>query len=203
MARQQHSGNTQGTGPARARRTVLTAVFVICLVVVVCCSVYIGKELYGYHKADAEFGEIAQEYAGQPEQMQAVYADSAAWVKVDDTRIDYPVMYTPEDPEYYLHRNVEGKRSKAGTPFYGEGSLPEEGNSNIIYGHHMRDGSMFASLLNFDKKAFGTSHKVELTTVEGTKKYTTLGAFYMDLPEGGSPYEYWNNVGKLSKKRSV
>ena len=45
---------------------------------------------------------------------------------MDDTRIDYPVMYTPQDPEYYLHRNFEKKDSRAGTPFLGAGSNPDD-----------------------------------------------------------------------------
>lgn len=49
-------------------------------------------------------------------------------------------MYTPDDPEYYLHRNFEGEYSSAGTPFLGKGCLLD-GNSSIIYGHNMNDGA--------------------------------------------------------------
>ena len=49
--------------------------------------------------------------------------DFAGWIVIDDTAINYPIMQTPKELEYYLHRDFKGKASYAGTPFVGRGNL--------------------------------------------------------------------------------
>ena len=76
------------------------------------------------------------------------------WIQIEGTKIDYPVMQTPEDPNYYLKRNFKGEASEHGTIYIREECDINKPSDNItIYGHNMLDGSMFACLLNYEHKS--------------------------------------------------
>ena len=97
-------------------------------------------------------------------------SDLAAWLTIGGTAVDYPVLYTPEDPEHYLHRAFDGSRALSGSLFIGAGCRPDGANV-IIYGHNMRDGSMFGSLTRYASRDYAEAHPEIL--------YDRL------LPEGG------------------
>lgn len=83
------------------------------------------------------------------------------WVSIDGTGIDYPVMWTSDDPEYYLHRNFEREKSYGGTPFAAGSGFDLGGEGCVfLYGHNMRNGSMFADLLKYREKSYWENHPV-------------------------------------------
>ena len=95
-----------------------------------------------------------------------------------DTQIDYPVMCTPTDEEYYLRRDFQKNYSYYGTPFF-ETECAEDGGVKIIYGHHINGKKMFGELLYYENKQFMLSHSdVHLYDEQGDKKYTVFAAFY-------------------------
>lgn len=71
--------------------------------------------------------------------------DFFGWLQIEGTAVDYPVMHTPEDPEYYLRKNFDGDYSVSGVPFITSECYEGCGNY-IIYGHNMKNGSMFNSM---------------------------------------------------------
>jgi len=81
--------------------------------------------------------------------LSASYDDCVAWIQIPAVEISYPVMQA-EDNDYYLHRSPDGSYIYAGSIFmdYQNDSYLEDFNT-IIYGHNMRDGSMFAKLKQF------------------------------------------------------
>lgn len=86
--------------------------------------------------------------------------DMAAWIVVPGTVIDYPVMWTPEDEEYYLKRDFNKKNSTAGCLLLDTDSCMDPLTDNlIIHGHNMKDGSMFGSLLKYEKEDYYEEHK--------------------------------------------
>lgn len=86
--------------------------------------------------------------------------DFAGWISIEETRIDYPVMQKKEEPEYYLHRNFYGEDSYAGVPFVGWGDLKDGGGAIFLYGHNMRNGTMFADLLKYRKEGYLKDHPI-------------------------------------------
>lgn len=81
-----------------------------------------------------------------------------AWVAIEDTVINYPVVQTPANPEYYLHRDFDGSYNVRGCIF-ADGNCDVENSDNvIIYGHHMNDGSMFASLISYASRSYWEEH---------------------------------------------
>lgn len=104
--------------------------------------------------------------------------DLAGWLTVPGTRIDYPVMYSPDEPERYLHANFKVSYSFAGLPFLDAACDPESGN-RIIYAHNMLDGSMFRTLLKYQQKDFWQRNPViSFSTLYEEQEYEVVAAFY-------------------------
>lgn len=90
------------------------------------------------------------------------------WIYVSDTKINYPIMHT-SDNEYYLTHMVDRSENPAGAIFLDTRNEADYSDiHSIVYGHHMKDGSMFAGLKGYKKQDFFDSHKDGyLITTEG------------------------------------
>lgn len=112
-------------------------------------------------------------------QLHAENADLAGWIHIPNTNINYPVMHTPQDGEYYLRRNFAKESSTAGTPFLDANcSVSPRSDNLIVYGHHMTDGSMFADLLQYADKAFFDAHPlIEFDTLTRLENYAVVAVF--------------------------
>lgn len=125
--------------------------------------------------------ETEQAEAEMLPQYAALYArnpDLFGWLRIEGTAIDYPVMYSPGDPERYLHANFAGDYSFSGVPFV-DGSCTADSDNLIIYGHNMLDGSMFRSLLDYQYKAFWQEHPtIAFDTLYEQGEYEVLASFY-------------------------
>lgn len=99
-------------------------------------------------------------------------ADCIGWLSVDGTNISYPVMHTPSDPQKYLRRNFYGKYSQSGVPFL-DGRCDLQSSNLIIYGHNMKNGTMFSDLKKFLNTDFLNAHRtVKFETADGVKTFT-------------------------------
>lgn len=99
-------------------------------------------------------------------------ADCIGWICIDGTNISYPVMHTPSDPQKYLRRNFYGKYSQSGVPFL-DGRCNLQNTNLIIYGHNMRNGTMFSNLKKYVDRDFLNAHRtVKFETVDGIRYYT-------------------------------
>ncbi len=101
-----------------------------------------------------ENGMLLQ-YAG----LYASNPDIVGWLCVPGTVIDYPVMQTPEDQNYYLRRGWNGRYSAYGLLFVDANCDVAEGDNAIIYGHKKYDGQMFGRLTDFESESFWKQHK--------------------------------------------
>ena len=106
--------------------------------------------------------------------------DIDCWIQIEDTIIDYPVAYTPDEPEKYDRLSVEGKYSYHGTIYIGkQSSLDPESDNLIIYGHNLENGNMFSDLLLYKDQEYWEEHPViKFYTLEGGRTYEILAVFY-------------------------
>ena len=118
--------------------------------------------------------------------MRAEYAaiyeqnnDVVGWIKIDGTKIDYPVMQTPDRPNYYIDHNFEGEKSKHGCIYIREECDMNEPSDNItVYGHNMADGSMFAALMEYqDKEAWDNNPLIFFDTLTEYHTYKIFAVF--------------------------
>lgn len=107
------------------------------------------------------------------------YTDVAAWLEIPDTSISYPVMWTPEDEEYYLYRNYDGTDNQNGSLLLDTDSCLNPLTTNlIIHGHNMRSGAMFGTLTAYENQTYYEQHKeMLLFTPEGERKYEIISVF--------------------------
>lgn len=140
-------------------------------------------ENYIQEAAVSEISAGAQEDAFCPikvdfDALLAENKDIVGWLYCEDTNINYPVVQG-EDNDYYLHHAYDRKESKAGALFADAENRPQFADSNtIIYGHHMKNGSMFAHLADFADQEYFNAHPVMwLLTPEQTYQVELLGGY--------------------------
>lgn len=91
--------------------------------------------------------------------LQEVNPDTVGWIFIPGTKINYPIVQTI-DNDKYLHTGFNGEDNVAGTLFLDcESEADWTGKNNIIYGHNMKNGTMFRDLIQFKDKDFFESHK--------------------------------------------
>lgn len=142
-----------------------------------------------YWQHIAELKEMQGSWGGEnilPE-YQALYdenPDIVGWIAVEGTYIDYPVMQTKEDPEYYLRRNFDREDDHKGTPFadYRCDILPYQGFNTIIYGHNTSGDDMFRWLLNYQYRNWYHEHReIRFDTLKDKGIYEVFAVFYADV----------------------
>lgn len=121
-------------------------------------------------------------------------SDLFGWLTIDGTNINYPVMHTPDEPQYYLQRAFDKSNATGGTPFL-DGKCTEDGGIYIIYGHHMSNGTMFASLSDYESMEYWQEHKtIRFDTLYEHGEYEVVAAFlsriYAPESKGFRYYEY-------------
>ena len=118
--------------------------------------------------------------------------DVAGWLTVEGTKIDYPVMQCGDD-EYYLHHDFDGEDSKYGCLYVRERADLEEGTNFVIYGHNMRDGSMFGELDLYLEEAFYREHpRVSFDTLFEERNYEILAVFRSQVySEDADVFKYY------------
>lgn len=200
------------------------------IMMIVCVIVFLGSGLYlvRYYKSaknsekavgelaalkneDGDITENAEIQTNEGKTIQKKYRklyqknnDIIGWITVKGTKIDYPVMQTPSDNEFYLHRNYQKEYDVNGLPFLDAQCNAEDTESNLmIYGHHMKSGLMFKHLMDFAEKDFYITHKtVYLDTLFEEREYEVVAAFYSQIYKGNTDaFKYYEYIGSLSRER--
>ena len=181
--------------------TLFTAICVSALVVFVCLALSVYLPQKREQNKFKELKQIVSSCETSKSSFSSLYelnSDYAGWLKIEDTKIDYPVMKAPvTDPEYYLRRNFYKKNSLAGSLFLGE-NCDFNSICFIIYGHNMLTDTMFGTLEEYRNFDFAKEHpNIKLTTSQGTKIFRVFSAFQTQLDE--NRFKYYEAVGDLSK----
>lgn len=122
--------------------------------------------------------ETKPEMLSQYKDLYATNNEMVGWIKIDDTKIDYPVMHTPDDPQKYLHMSFSQTNSYPGVPFIDAGCTMESQNL-LIYAHNMPNGTMFRDLLKYQQKNFWQQHPtIIFNTLYEEQEYEIIAAFY-------------------------
>lgn len=164
----------------------------------------LAAELSPVQETAASAAEIAEK--NRRERLAELYAanqDFVGWLRIDDTQINYPVMLCKEDAEYYLYRDMEGNDSSSGVPFFGSGCDLSSDNI-IIYGHNMKNGTMFADLLRYGEEDFWREHQiVSFETLEGRESYEVIAAFREEIhtQEETGVFRYYTYGGALTEEQ--
>lgn len=126
------------------------------------------------------------------EALRETSPDIIGWLALPDTAINYPVTQA-DDNEYYLHHLYDGTYNKTGCLFADYENQENFSDRNtIIYGHNMRDGSMFATLNEYDEQSYYDGHpQMYLVTPDGGYVVEIFTAFVAKPSESGSDTSPW------------
>ena len=122
--------------------------------------------------------------------------DMVGWIKVEDTNINYPVVQSVNEPNFYLKHKFDKTYSAYGCPYVQENCDVQKPSDNIIiYGHHMNDGSMFTGLMKYRNKSFWEGHKtITFDTLTDRHQYEVIAVFktvvYTDSSDSFKYYEF-------------
>ena len=177
-------------------------VFWLALVVFIGSVGTLGYLFYTYWQGQNEYEEIASRAVEVPEDgnvanladlvvdwdaLRAINPDIVAWVYMPGTIINYPVAHKDGDSEYYLHHNFSLGEGSFGAEFgsimlSGENAGDFSDEVNILYGHHMRNGSMFALFAEFRDSAIFNEHRtIYLLTPEGNYRLQTFAVEHVPM----------------------
>ncbi len=173
------------------------------------------QELWAINREDkkeqAKEHVILNKYAGLYEEN----SDFTGWLSIEGMKINYPVMQCGDD-EYYLHHDFYGNEDKYGCLYVRErADLNTPGTNVVIYGHNMRDGSMFGDLDFYKDEAFYEEHSIiTFDTLYEERSYEIVAVFlsrvygedeevfkYYDFYEARTPEEFqdfYENIKSMS-----
>lgn len=172
--------------------TVDKVIIGICIFCILLSGAGIWYETLDYFKAKKMYGDLQkyialveetspaveeQTYSIDWKSLQAVNPDVVAWIKIPSTVVDYPIVQA-KDNQYYLKKGFDGKKNSCGTIFMNTDNRMDFSDDNtVLYGHNMKNGSMFAVLNKYREEAFYKEHKeVWLFTPYWERKYQIISA---------------------------
>lgn len=205
-------------------KIIYTVLMIVFAVIFIFCAVYLFRYFMENKKSEDNYEELrdlidepSEETAedGSIEEPQYVNIDGVdvlkkysklyqknkdfvGWIKIPGTKIDYPVMQTKDDDEYYIRRDFDKKESSAGTLFIdGNDNLNPPSDNIIIYGHNMKIGTMFHDLLEYESKEFFEENKyITFDTIYETGTYEVIAAFrtkaYDENYQGFKYYQFFD-----------
>ena len=226
----------------RRREKIRKRLALLCSVVAVVCLGYFGIYTYQASRTEREFARLAaykekeqdllvQEVSVSPlihyteegervipevlDEYKNLYNSNKrliGWLKIDDTKIDYPVMQTTNN-EYFLNHNFNQQSDRNGALFLDKDCDVLEPSTNlIIYGHHMKSGNMFGTLDKYSSEEFYKEHPViQFDSIYEKGTYEVMYVFrskiysdedvvfkYYQFIDAGSEQEFNSNMQEMA-----
>ena len=154
------------------------------------------------------YAEVTHPETGEKLQLLREYApvfqlnpDMVGWIKIPNTKINYPVVQTPDSPNYYLKRDFYKKSSRHGTVYANEKNNLFSPSDNVtLYGHNMSDGSIFAALHGYNKESFYKENPyITFDTIYEHHTYQIFAVFYTtDIVGQGFAYHTFIDGNTIS-----
>lgn len=138
-----------------------------------------------------------QELPSSYTQLYALNNDFMGWLSIPNTNVNYPVMQSKEDPNFYLNHDFYKKYSSYGVPYIDE-RYTDTSQNILIYGHSMTNTTMFADLLKYDTFDYYSKNKtIEYTDINGFNEYEIFAVFPIDIND---TFDY-NNYINMGEER--
>ena len=187
-----HGGKGKGRGGAR-KGGPWRIVFWVALVVFAVALVALGAIGYSYWQGQNAYDSVAEEVFAAPEDLEgtaladltvdwdrllAINPDTVGWVYIPGTAVNYPIVHTTDD-EKYLTTDFNGQQAWGatyGSIFLSAANAADFSDANnIVYGHNLLNGSMFADIAGMaDESAFDGHRTVYVLTPQGNYRLTSF-----------------------------
>lgn len=173
--------------PKRRKNILINVLLVICICGVAVAIFMIVRIFWQYSVPQKEYEDVRNSYATSDvdtgprfidlASLRAVNPECIGWIEIPGTNIDYPLMHTTDNVKY-LEVTFEGTWNPSGAIYLDAENTADFAMANsIIYGHHMKDGSMFAGLASFLREDYRNAHnEILIYTEEGIRHYEVFSA---------------------------
>lgn len=145
---------------------IYTLAMVFCGVVFLVSAGLLARRFWDDHRTENEFQDLAEmiDTTAQTEQgtetdgadhsqkfaaLQARNPDFFGWISIQGTNLNFPVMYAPDNRDFYLRHDFDGQYSNYGVPYLDEACVvagEHPSNNLVVYGHNMKTGTIFGCL---------------------------------------------------------
>lgn len=117
-----------------------------------------------------------------------------AWIQIPQTAVDYPILQSNTDNSYYLNHTINREEKKEGAIFTENYNTKTfEDPNTIIYGHDMKNGSMFQSIHQYmDRSFFDTNRDITIYMPDQILHYKIFAAYLTDNKHLMMTYNFWD-----------
>lgn len=131
------------------------------------------------------------------EKLKQINNQAVAWIRIPKTNISYPIVQA-EDNEFYLKHNIHKEYSSSGTLFLDYKNHTDFTDINtVIYGHNMKNGTMFAELKNLDSLGCDT---IQMYLPGGeVRKYKIFSIYTIEAED----YSIQTNIGEVQRETFI
>ena len=171
------------------KKFFLNLLTIICIVTICISSFKIYTTLRDYKKADNVYSELrdtknnSDNTTEATKDLSSINSDYQFWINVEGTNIDYPVVQG-SDNDFYLNHDFNKNYLPAGSIFLDYRNDFETDYNTVIYGHHMRNSTMFGQMEKFKKEDFFEKNKtITLTSKDDIYEYEifAIGVYDADF----------------------
>ena len=190
----------KGKAPKAKRKGSLVydiAIFVLLAIFLVSGGLLV-KRYFDDRRTESEFADLQaliepQAEAGDGEASNSARfaalrernSDFIGWISIEDTPLDFPVMFAPNNKDFYLRHDFYKEYSIYGVPYLDERTTlgaNDQSENLVIYGHNMKTGTIFGCLTNYKEAAYYAEHpRIDFDTVYGDASYEVFAAFSIDV----------------------
>lgn len=198
----------------------------VLAVVMVACIAILATYFIKQNKAKSEYDDLKKKGKKETAEdtkkdnpidfdaLQKENADIYAWITIPGTEIDYPILQHSTDDSYYLNHTVEGKEGLPGSIYTESVNSKEFTDFNtIVYGHNMKNGTMFKNLHKYEEQDFLNQYPyIYIYLPDKTLKYQIFAAvtfsdehimYRYDFSEQEGQTEYINDILQTQEEKAI
>lgn len=185
---------------------------ILVAIIIVCLSI-IGYKYYNYNKDDKlnseiqdlqpvinEASDLDNNFSGEndgqdqskdgdyvnsanEEELKSINSDYKMWIQIENTNINYPVVQG-SDNDYYLKHNFRKESNISGTVFVESANDIDNDKNIILYGHNMRNGTMFNNITNYKEESFfNEDNKISIIMNNTLYEYEVFSVYVKNVSE--------------------
>ena len=185
---------------------------ILVAIIIVCLSI-IGYKYYNYNKDDKlnseiqdlqpvinEASDLDNNFSGEndgqdqskdgdyvnsanEEELKSINSDYKMWIQIENTNINYPVVQG-SDNDYYLKHNFRKESNISGTVFVESANDIDNDKNIILYGHNMRNGTMFNNITNYKEESFfNEDNKINIIMNNTLYEYEVFSVYVKNVKE--------------------
>ncbi len=167
---------------------------IVLISIIAICGFKIYEKFAEYKKADKSYEQIRIEKEENEENLYEKYEDYRGWINIKNTNINYPIVQG-KDNAFYLDKDINKNYTSSGSIFMNYLNNGFNDENTVLFGHHMRNKTMFAQLKKYkEKEFFYGDNDIEIEVEDGKiLKYKVFSAYITDASDNYTQTNFDSN----------